>query len=147
MVVSLPVCIAKNGEEPKLGKWNSCLTRLQREVSSQLHLWAEALQMCVVSEGNCLWEAKCFLEIHLFLLSPLMGGCSAYCRLLNSPTVTMHADRVCFEREQNRVSGFLIKGHFLFEDRAYGKSISSSKSLARLPIKTFHESSPSSWKA
>lgn len=97
--------------------------------------------MCVVCKGNCLREAKCFLEIHLFLLSPLMGGCSAYCRLLNSPTVAMHADRVRFEREQNRVSGFLIKGYFLFEDRAYGKSISSSKSLARLPIKTFHESS------
>jgi len=50
----------------------------------------------------------------------------------------VHADSFHFEREQNTVNEFLIKGHFLFENRTYGKSIRSGKSLARLPIKTFH---------
>lgn len=92
--------------------------------------------MFLVREAAC--EKITFLEIHLFN-SP-DGGCSAYCRLLNLTTVPMHAGRFHFEREQNRVSEFLIEGYFLFENRTYGKSISSGKSLARLPVKTFHES-------
>lgn len=53
---------------------------------------------------------------------------------------SLHAGRFHFEREQNRSSEFLIKGYFLFENRTYGKSTNSGKSLARLPVKTFHES-------
>lgn len=71
---------------------------------------------------------NCFLEIHVSFNS-LYGRCSAHCN--------QAWDRL---RDKSRVRGFLTEGYFLFENKTYGKSISSGKSLARLPVKTFHES-------
>lgn len=53
---------------------------------------------------------------------------------------SLQADRFHFEREQNRSSEFLIEEYFLFENRMYGKGISSGKYLARLSVKTFNDS-------
>lgn len=76
---------------------------------------------------------RSFLEIPLFLLTPLMedavptAGCF----------ISLQAGRFLLEREQNRSSEFLIKEYFLFENRMYGKGITSGNCLARPSVKKF----------
>lgn len=65
----------------------------------------------------------------MFLLAPLMEDAV--------PTVTRHGTGFILKGKKSRVREFLMEGYFLFENKTYGKSISSGKSLARLPVKTF----------
>lgn len=76
---------------------------------------------------------RSFLEIHLFLLTPLIEDAVPTAGSFTS----LQAGRFHFEREQNRSSERLIKEYFLFENRMYGKGINSGKCLVKLSVKNF----------
>lgn len=90
----------------------------------------------VLSVRETAWEKTTVFWKFMFFLTPLTEDAVPAAGCFTS----LQAGRFHFEREQNTPSEFLIEECSLFKNSTYGKSISSGKSLAMIPVKTFHES-------
>lgn len=133
MVISLSGCLAQQRKENKLGKAASCLPPLRwKWHHSSSGSWSTAGR-------NREREDNCFLETHLFPLRPPMEDAVPTSGGRASPP-SAQTPQVLFWKGRKSSARTVNRRVFLVGNRTYGRSLSSGKSLDRLPAKTFHES-------